>query len=70
MNKNNMEKLLEKRMSLFGDSGLFLFKDSTFEAQADWSKYYNISTALKFNETQPFALCFTPNGNLGKANHI
>lgn len=63
-----MQKLIEKRLSLFWDPGTFLLPEWEGKNPLNSSKYYDLNTLLKVNQDNNIWLFFTPNGNLGKLN--
>lgn len=66
------QALIEKRLWLFWNSALFILPEWEQSAvrTADYSKYYDNATFLKFNDKQAYWLFFTPNWNLGDANRV
>lgn len=65
-----MDKLIEKRLSLFGRSAMFLLAewDSSLKRTVDFSLSYGIDTLIKINQQQWYGLFFTPNWNLWLVN--
>lgn len=67
-----MLELIEKWLSLFGNSQMFLLEewDSTLKRSLNRWENYDNALLVKANQEEPYLLHFAPNGNYWKVNHI
>lgn len=67
-----MFELIEKRLSLFWNTQMFLLEewDSQLKKSFEWWKNYDNKIIVQANQEQPYSLNFSPNGNHGKSNFI
>lgn len=64
------KELINKWLSLFGESHTFLLPDIKWSQWIDWSLANTLNDNIAANEDAPFWLYFTPNGNFWKKQTI
>ena len=60
------KELVNKWLTLFGESYTFLLPDIKWSQWVDWSLSNTVDDNMSANADAPFGMYFTPNGNFGK----
>lgn len=70
----NSDKLVKKWLELFGNPAVFLlnkeWRDLKKSKSINIRQYFGLENAMEVNNTLPYQLAFSPNGNLWKVNVI
>lgn len=66
----SQKELMNKWLSLFGESTTFLLPDIKWSQWIDWSLANTLDDNLAANADAPFGMYFTPNGNFWRKQTI